>query len=106
MLTTRRRLASISSFLAALRLLVRLGDDLQSPPQLRRRRSEALFALLQPLAEAALLLAQFPDAFSARAGPRFELLLHVGDLSLDRLQLVHSLPNAFDQVADHRPSGT
>src|SRR5208283_5547044 len=78
------------------------GDDLESAAQLRRWRPEPLLELLQALDEAALLLAQFFDAFGARPRPGLQPPLHAGDLALHRLHLVHRGAYAIDQMANHR----
>ncbi len=65
-----------------------------------------LFHLLQPLSEGALFLAQFLDAFGARARPGLQLALRLGEVVLERLQFFHRGAQAVDQMTDDRATGT
>ncbi len=103
MLTTRRRLASISSFLAVSASLMRLGDDFERAAQLGRRRAELLFELLQPLRMRLLLLAEFLHAIGAPRRTRIPACVCTRAISLSTgFSSSTAARKRLDQVADHR----
>ena len=89
MLTTRRRLASISSRLAAsaswcacvMISSVRRNSAAEAP--------NSSSSCCSRCAVGALFLAEFLHALGAPAGPGLELLLNARDFALERLQLFH-----------------